>query len=207
VLTGDTLTTVVDPSRSGRNLIRLPRVVTTSEPSDASSPSGRGRALREVVDHCAGSASGLRKKETPVEEKFRAAYQFSFEPMIRSVPRSKFEVVAKIGRNFKGRLALTDIEFAVLDHAVILPWYLWFLRHRFALFWLVPIWYLLAVSQVPEFQEVPDFAGALGEIRTPDPRIRSPMLYPAELRAHVSLTMAWPDADFLDHRPGTDLKG
>src|SRR3979409_1251761 len=25
--------------------------------------------------------------------------------------------------------------------------------------------------------------GALGEIRTPDPRIRSPMLYPAELRA------------------------
>src|SRR5450756_3091910 len=27
-------------------------------------------------------------------------------------------------------------------------------------------------------------AGALGEIRTPDPRIRSPMLYPAELRAH-----------------------
>src|ERR1700674_2948072 len=26
-------------------------------------------------------------------------------------------------------------------------------------------------------------AGALGEIRTPDPRIRSPMLYPAELRA------------------------
>jgi hypothetical protein len=26
--------------------------------------------------------------------------------------------------------------------------------------------------------------GALGEIRTPDPRIRSPMLYPAELRAH-----------------------
>src|SRR5216683_2724254 len=28
-------------------------------------------------------------------------------------------------------------------------------------------------------------AGALGEIRTPDPRIRSPMLYPAELRAHA----------------------
>src|SRR5438477_8580962 len=27
-------------------------------------------------------------------------------------------------------------------------------------------------------------SGALGEIRTPDPRIRSPMLYPAELRAH-----------------------
>ena len=26
-------------------------------------------------------------------------------------------------------------------------------------------------------------SGALGEIRTPDPRIRSPMLYPAELRA------------------------
>jgi hypothetical protein len=28
-------------------------------------------------------------------------------------------------------------------------------------------------------------AGALGEIRTPDPRIRSPMLYPAELRARA----------------------
>ena len=27
--------------------------------------------------------------------------------------------------------------------------------------------------------------GAPGEIRTPDPRIRSPMLYPAELRARV----------------------
>src|SRR6202035_5980158 len=27
--------------------------------------------------------------------------------------------------------------------------------------------------------------GALGEIRTPDPRIRSPMLYPAELRARL----------------------
>ena len=31
----------------------------------------------------------------------------------------------------------------------------------------------------------PDGAGALGEIRTPDPRIRSPMLYPAELRARA----------------------
>jgi hypothetical protein len=29
----------------------------------------------------------------------------------------------------------------------------------------------------------PDFTGALGEIRTPDPQIRSLMLYPAELRA------------------------
>jgi hypothetical protein len=28
-------------------------------------------------------------------------------------------------------------------------------------------------------------AGALGEIRTPDPQIRSLMLYPAELRAHI----------------------
>ena len=35
VLTGFTLTTVVDPSRSGRSSIRLPPVVTTSEPSDA----------------------------------------------------------------------------------------------------------------------------------------------------------------------------
>src|SRR3981081_3777059 len=32
--------------------------------------------------------------------------------------------------------------------------------------------------------------GALGEIRTPDPRIRSPMLYPAELRARVARTLA-----------------
>jgi hypothetical protein len=29
------------------------------------------------------------------------------------------------------------------------------------------------------------WAGALGEIRTPDPRIRSPMLYPAELQARL----------------------
>jgi hypothetical protein len=28
-----------------------------------------------------------------------------------------------------------------------------------------------------------DFIGALGEIRTPDPQIRSLVLYPAELRA------------------------
>jgi hypothetical protein len=27
--------------------------------------------------------------------------------------------------------------------------------------------------------------GALGEIRTPDPRNRNPMLYPAELRARL----------------------
>jgi hypothetical protein len=32
---------------------------------------------------------------------------------------------------------------------------------------------------------IKQLAGALGEIRTPDPRIRSPMLYPAELRALV----------------------
>jgi hypothetical protein len=32
--------------------------------------------------------------------------------------------------------------------------------------------------------------GALGEIRTPDPRIRSPMLYPAELRARGARTIA-----------------
>ena len=31
--------------------------------------------------------------------------------------------------------------------------------------------------------------GALGEIRTPDPRIRSPMLYPAELRALASASI------------------
>jgi hypothetical protein len=30
-------------------------------------------------------------------------------------------------------------------------------------------------------------SGALGEIRTPDPRIRSPMLYPAELRAQFRM--------------------
>jgi hypothetical protein len=29
--------------------------------------------------------------------------------------------------------------------------------------------------------------GALGEIRTPDPRNRNPMLYPAELRAHQQI--------------------
>ena len=36
--------------------------------------------------------------------------------------------------------------------------------------------------------------GALGEIRTPDPRNRNPMLYPAELRARV-LTIAEEDRD------------
>ena len=36
---------------------------------------------------------------------------------------------------------------------------------------------LLAVTLV--------FYGALGEIRTPDLRIRSPLLYPAELQAHI----------------------
>src|ERR1700722_6931317 len=36
--------------------------------------------------------------------------------------------------------------------------------------------------------------GALGEIRTPDPRNRNPMLYPAELRAPAWLDyQTWPD--------------
>src|SRR5580704_1488328 len=38
-------------------------------------------------------------------------------------------------------------------------------------------------------REMPDLTGALGGIRTPDPQIRSLMLYPAELRArqvHIS---------------------
>ena len=33
---------------------------------------------------------------------------------------------------------------------------------------------------------VPDFSGTPGGIRTPDLRIRSPLLYPAELQAHIS---------------------
>ena len=32
--------------------------------------------------------------------------------------------------------------------------------------------------------QVPEFFGAPGAIRTPDLRIRSPLLYPAELQAH-----------------------
>src|SRR5437868_8058618 len=36
--------------------------------------------------------------------------------------------------------------------------------------------------------------GALGEIRTPDPRNRNPMLYPAELRAPAEARyQTWPD--------------
>src|SRR2546430_17492795 len=36
--------------------------------------------------------------------------------------------------------------------------------------------------------------GALGEIRTPDPRNRNPMLYPAELRARAAADyQTWPD--------------
>ena len=39
-----------------------------------------------------------------------------------------------------------------------------------------------------------DSNGALGEIRTPDPRNRNPMLYPAELRApHAGSYQTWPD--------------
>src|SRR6202158_5034648 len=40
-------------------------------------------------------------------------------------------------------------------------------------------------------------AGALGEIRTPDPRIRSPMLYPAELRARASFRWVSRTPNFL----------
>src|SRR5882757_6818718 len=39
--------------------------------------------------------------------------------------------------------------------------------------------------------------GALGEIRTPDPRIRSPMLYPAELRARESFQRVSNDTKFF----------
>ena len=42
--------------------------------------------------------------------------------------------------------------------------------------------------------------GALGEMRTPDPRIRSPMLYPAELRARESFQWFSRTPNFL----GTD---
>src|SRR5450631_1488831 len=48
-------------------------------------------------------------------------------------------------------------------------------------------------------------SGALGEIRTPDPRIRSPMLYPAELRARAWVDyQTWPDraSSLLPGRPG-----
>ena|GEM_PF-4920872 len=36
-----------------------------------------------------------------------------------------------------------------------------------------------------EITRNPFFIGALEEIRTPDLRIRSPLLYPAELQAHI----------------------
>ena len=38
-----------------------------------------------------------------------------------------------------------------------------------------------------------EVAGALGEIRTPDPRNRNPMLYPAELRARTARTKPRPE--------------
>jgi hypothetical protein len=45
-----------------------------------------------------------------------------------------------------------------------------------------------SAKPVPRQPDMPfDDVGALGEIRTPDPRIRSPMLYPAELRAHETI--------------------
>ena len=37
--------------------------------------------------------------------------------------------------------------------------------------------------------EIAREAGALGAIRTPDPRNRNPMLYPAELRVHADGTI------------------
>ncbi len=40
-----------------------------------------------------------------------------------------------------------------------------------------------AVTNPNDYQEK---VGALGAIRTPDPQIRSLMLYPAELRAHIA---------------------
>src|SRR5579863_2009533 len=43
--------------------------------------------------------------------------------------------------------------------------------------------YVSGINRNPYVRNGPEGAGALGEIRTPDPRIRSPMLYPAELRA------------------------
>src|SRR6476659_10080925 len=41
-------------------------------------------------------------------------------------------------------------------------------------------------------QKVPDLIGALGGIRTPDPQIRSLVLYPAELRAPTRLLAKTP---------------
>src|SRR5215813_11894394 len=43
----------------------------------------------------------------------------------------------------------------------------------------------LGNSDTPNRVQVIYFIGALGEIRTPDPQIRSLMLYPAELRARA----------------------
>ena len=40
-------------------------------------------------------------------------------------------------------------------------------------------------SLVSEILEASNFPGAPGRIRTPDLRIRSPLLYPAELQAHL----------------------
>jgi hypothetical protein len=42
------------------------------------------------------------------------------------------------------------------------------------------------LARNPYFSGV--FFGALGEIRTPDPRNRNPMLYPAELRARFQIS-------------------
>ena len=50
-----------------------------------------------------------------------------------------------------------------------------------------------ARSWEEEMSEMPDFPGALGEIRTPDPQIRSLVLYPAELRAHCHKVHATPE--------------
>ena len=54
----------------------------------------------------------------------------------------------------------------------------------------------LAPTKSPQFDfgelsnlaESLDFIGAPGEIRTPDPLVRSQILYPTELRAHVYIT-------------------
>ena len=62
----------------------------------------------------------------------------------------------------------------------------------------VKVWCLtdLAISQNTVCRLcLKDFVGAPGRNRTPDTRIRSPLLYPAELQAHIFLWSGWRESN------------
>jgi hypothetical protein len=64
--------------------------------------------------------------------------------------------------------------------------------------------HLIVTQKKKALEEKPPKAlvadGAPGKIRTPDLRIRSPLLYPAELRAHNQIEKLLPDLLLIVHK-------